>query len=477
MSKNKYIISFTTIPTRLKNIHFTIDSLLNQLVKPEKIILNVPKIYSLRFKTSIDIISVNELLKKYQNKIIINYVDEDYGPGTKLLGLLKNNIIDINVENLYIMLLDDDMLYPNGIIQSFNNHINKKKSINIGSYNIRKINDIQVAYGSSVIFLKANKLNKFIDYYNIIKEYDLIKYHDDIYISYYFIINNHTIHKIHYDKEWNFNKKATVSSDITALKNLDNNFNRKLLNKEVPTILKNLNKEGKFDSIKYDNSTYIINKHNCEIITTTLSNNKISQLRKKNIINNFEKKMGFNIHFIEGTQYTEWTPSINHKVTLNQLEKFKTSGKEYGLLCQDDFYPIDNFLDELHKTVELLPKNWECLHLAPGFLWGRRFRDKTKIGHLNPEYNMDKDVFNYHSSGRFFMNCNPDEYYKLKGWLGGPVAFILKHKHLTKFLNEYKKNIDNDDKALVKILNKNTFIAREPQLGYEEECGSTSLNK
>lgn len=197
---------------------------------------------------------------------------------------------------------------------------------------------------------------------------------------------------------------------------------------------------------------------------------------KKNIINNFEKKMGFNVHFIEGTQYEKWTAYAPYKTTLNQLEQFKKSDKEYGLLCQNDFYPIDNFLVELHKTIELLPENWECFHLAPGFLWGRKFRDKTKIGHLNPEYNMDKDLFNYHSSGRYFMNCNPDQYTKLGGWLGSPVAFILKRKHLTKFINEYKKKVDHDDVLLTSMLNENTFIAREPQLGYEEECGSSLHN-
>lgn len=250
MSENKYIISFTTIPTRLKNIHLTIDSLLNQLVKPEKIILNVPKIYSLRFKMSIDIISVNELLKKYQNKIIINYLDEDYGPVTKLLGILKNNIIDINQENLYIILLDDDIIYPNNIIKNFNKYANIEDPIKIGGYLVQNYSGIRVAYGSSTIFIKANELNKFMDYYNIIKEYDLIKFHDDIFISYYFNINNHYVHKIPYDNGWVSNRKITVSSEVDALHNLDNNYNRKFLDKEVPHILKKLNKEGKIDNIK-----------------------------------------------------------------------------------------------------------------------------------------------------------------------------------------------------------------------------------
>ena len=34
----------------------------------------------------------------------------------------------------------------------------------------------------------------------------------------------------------------------------------------------------------------------------------------------------------------------------------------------------------------------------------------------------------------------------------------------------------HDDRTLVNILNNNTFICRNPQLGYEEECGGTSIN-
>ena len=96
----------------------------------------------------------------------------------------------------------------------------------------------------------SDNFAELVEFYNIIKEYDLIKFHDDIFISYYFNINNHYVHKIPYDNGWVSNRKITVSSEVDALHNLDNNYNRKFLDKEVPHILKKLNKEGKIDNIK-----------------------------------------------------------------------------------------------------------------------------------------------------------------------------------------------------------------------------------
>jgi len=217
----------------------------------------------------------------------------------------------------------------------------------------------------------------------------------------------------------------------------------------------------------------IITNKNCLVVTTTLSNNKISQLRKSNLINNFDKYM-LNIHFIEGIEYKKWKAKEQFNSTLKMLETFQEDNYEYGIICQDDFYPINNFLSELNKTIELLPIDWECLHLCPGFLWGRKFRDKSKIGHLNPEYNIN--MLEYDKSERFFINCNAGRYKKLRGWLGGPVAMIINKNSITKFINNYKKKVDHDDRCLVRILNNKTFICREPQLGYEEECGGTSNN-
>ena len=692
---NKYIFSLTTIPERFDNLHFTIDSLINQSLKPTKIILNIPKKY-IRFNESINTYKISKFCNKYSNhNLIINLLDEDYGPGTKLVGLIKNNVINYKSDSVYIVLVDDDHTYKPYMLEYFdnynkNNYNNKLKCSSFYCYNN---NGITMGQGSDGFFIRLELLNQFEHYYNIIKNYDYINYHDDYYISYYFHLKQIPIEYIKPPDNTLIYTKH-INSDIDALISIHNKNNRNNLNDKLNEILNKLNIEGKFDDIKNDldkipkniilvwiqginkipnfiidkwkilnpeftikffddeqiinflkkeyNNNYVvffnnikfgryksdffrycylykyggyyfdidiepilpinnivdtkanyitmlsnyvkghitqsilivkknnpiikmcindmlyygsnigidppdkypftghptkcmydnmvkyteheellegtietknqyivlgreykynnrdaikinnklfgysrylnyerekgfqitntINKNNCEVITTTLSN-KVSKLRKENIINNFIK-YNLNINFIEGIKYKTWGKIEQYESTLNMLIRFEKSNYEYGIICQDDFFPIDNFLQELNNTIQLLPENWECLHLSPGFLWGRKFRDKLKIGNLNPEFNIN--IMESHSSGRFFINCKAEEYYKKNMWLGGPIAMLINKQSINKIIKTYKENFDHDDRTLVRILNNNTFICRQPQLGYEEECGKTS---
>ena len=165
-------------------------------------------------------------------------------------------------------------------------------------------------------------------------------------------------------------------------------------------------------------------------------------------------------------------------IVKNAMESFKKSGLDYGLICDDDFFPAANFLEELNKTVALLPANWRALHLSPGYLWGRGMRDATKIGHLNPEYAMDG--IPYHDSGRFYMNCDNRLYASKNFWLGGPIAILLNKTHVDHFLNhfvfQYTHTKLNNDVILTLILTPNDYICREPMLGYEKEEGGTTFS-
>jgi hypothetical protein len=219
----------------------------------------------------------------------------------------------------------------------------------------------------------------------------------------------------------------------------------------------------------------MLNNSNLIIITTTLSHNPISEKRRANLINEFSK---YNISVIltHGiNKNTDTQANIFFKIFKNSMEMFKKTTFDYAIICDDDFYPIDNFLEELNKTVALLPDNWECLHLCPGYAWGRRFRDTSKISYLNPEHNMNG--IDYHESGRFYINCNPSTYFNRRFWLGGPDAILLNNysinKYMNNFINQY--NIQNDpcDVIFVKILNDNSYVCRQPQLGYEKEEGGT----
>jgi len=247
---------------------------------------------------------------------------------------------------------------------------------------------------------------------------------------------------------------------------MDSNY-KKRIKKHLKNVIAMRSKE-KFSDY------YSMDKNNIIIITTTLPNNVKSEKRKNNLINNFNK-YEISIIFNQGKQEPN---KIFFEIMKNRFEVFIKSDYEYGILCDDDFFPINNFMNELNKTVELLPKDWECLHLCPGYLWGRRFKDKNKIGELNPEHNMENIPF--HHSGRYYLNCDSKKYFSKKFWLGGPIAVLVNKKTAINLLNRYISMFNskpiNNDVLLTKMLNDKSFVCRDPQLGYEnEEGGSTFI--
>jgi len=169
-------------------------------------------------------------------------------------------------------------------------------------------------------------------------------------------------------------------------------------------------------------------------ITTTI-NKDINIKRRNNLISKFSK---FNIPVVLNHGLVK--KSVNHDVSLaivkNSLNIFTKTNYDYAIVCDDDFEPIDNFMEELTATIALLPEHWRCLHLCPGYLWGRKFRTKS-IGKANPEFSM-KDI-PVDASGRVYLT-NSQIYRKRKMWLGGPLAFVVNKKSnlLTDFIKESK---------------------------------------
>jgi hypothetical protein len=206
-------------------------------------------------------------------------------------------------------------------------------------------------------------------------------------------------------------------------------------------------------------------------ITTTI-NKKTNIIRRNNLIDKFST---FNIPVILNHGLVK--KSVNHDISLsivkNSLNIFMKTKYDYAIVCDDDFDPVDNFMEELNATINILPENWRCLHLCPGYLWGRRFRDKTKIGRANPEKSL-KDI-QQDPSGRVYLT-NKQVYKNRKMWLGGPVAFVVNKNAgslLTDFINE-SKNPKPADVILTLILNEHDYVCKEP-LGYENEQGGSTL--
>ena len=161
LNKNKDInlyIGITSIPIRLKYIHNTLNSLLNQDVKPEKIFVFLPD-KSVRLKMDYNI---NDIQKDKINDPdnIIEYITgvNDEGPITKFYSLL--DLIPKNKNN-FLLVADDDVVYPKSRIGDI------KKYINVNSNN---------SYGFSGRKYFKNNNNEGLKFYtNMFKEVDILE--------------------------------------------------------------------------------------------------------------------------------------------------------------------------------------------------------------------------------------------------------------------------------------------------------------
>ena len=77
-------VSLSAIPQRIKNLNKSVESLLKQSRKPDKIFINIPHKYR-RFKETVN----NSEIPKFDDRIVEITRCEDCGPGTKLLGSLE----------------------------------------------------------------------------------------------------------------------------------------------------------------------------------------------------------------------------------------------------------------------------------------------------------------------------------------------------------------------------------------------------
>jgi len=174
--------SLTTIPQRLKNLAITVESLLRQTKKPDKIFINIP----FKYKRFSKIIEDNEI-PKFDNSIVEITRCEDYGPGTKLLGSLEK----FKKDSLLI-LVDDDHIYENYMIEKFF-HFYSKAPDNAYSFYVHGLGNFGIGQGADGFAINTNYLQGIKNFYDkIIKDYEELFVHDDLWISYflYFIKKN-----------------------------------------------------------------------------------------------------------------------------------------------------------------------------------------------------------------------------------------------------------------------------------------------
>ena len=168
-------ISLTTIPQRIKDLNKSVESLLKQSQKPDKIFINIP----LKYKRFNDIID-DDQIPKFDDKIIEITRCEDYGPGTKLLGSL--NKLE---KNSLIILADDDNIYEDYMIEKFYHYYSIAPE-NAYSFYVHPLGNFGIGQGADGFAINTNHLKGIKKFYDIVvKDYKELFLYDDLWISYF----------------------------------------------------------------------------------------------------------------------------------------------------------------------------------------------------------------------------------------------------------------------------------------------------
>ena len=201
-------VSLSTIPQRIKNLHQSVDSLLKQTKKPDKIFINIPN----KYKRFDEIVHDSQIPKFSDSKIEITRC-EDCGPGTKLLGSLNK----LNKDSL-IILADDDHLYEDYMIEKFY-YFYSKAPDNAYSFYVHPLGNFGVGQGADGFAINTNHLEGIKIFYNkIVKDYKELFLYDDLWISYflYFFRKNKILSLQEHLKKKNNKRSLIYKTHIVA---------------------------------------------------------------------------------------------------------------------------------------------------------------------------------------------------------------------------------------------------------------------
>ena len=214
-------VSLSTIPQRIKNLHQSVDSLLKQTKKPDKIFINIPN----KYKRFDEIVHDSQIPKFSDSRIEITRC-EDCGPGTKLLGSLNK----LNKDSL-IILADDDHLYEDYMIEKFYYFYSKAPN-NAYSFYVHPLGNFGVGQGADGFAINTNHLEGIKIFYNkIVKDYKELFLYDDLWISYflYFFRKNKILSLQEYFKKNDDNKRSLIYKTHIIASGLISTYGKNLI--------------------------------------------------------------------------------------------------------------------------------------------------------------------------------------------------------------------------------------------------------
>ncbi len=200
---SRVVVSLTTIPGRINRIKPVINSILDQNVKVDKIVINLPKKYK-RFEKEL---TIPNFIENCEN-IHIHRVNKDYGPITKLLPTLAQEKDDTKI--IYV---DDDMIYGRDFVENMVAYSEKypDKAICNHAWSVKRFLDHNkydskderkdVAEGFAGVLVKPKFFRD--DIYNILEAPESAFFSDDIWISGHLAKNGIDILVTKYNKYYN----------------------------------------------------------------------------------------------------------------------------------------------------------------------------------------------------------------------------------------------------------------------------------
>ena len=214
-------VSLSVIPQRIKNINLSVESLLRQTKKPDKIFINIPKKYR-RFD---EVVEESQIPKFSDPRVKVTRC-EDCGPGTKLLGSLSK----LN-KNSLLILADDDHIYEDYMIEKFYYFYSKAPN-NAYSFYVHPLGNFGVGQGADGFAINTNHLDGIKIFYDkIVKDYKELFLYDDLWISYflYFFKKNKILSLQEHLKKDSSNKKTLIYKTHIVASGLVTTYGKNLI--------------------------------------------------------------------------------------------------------------------------------------------------------------------------------------------------------------------------------------------------------
>ena len=377
---NNFVVSFTTIPSRLKFVPEIIDKIKKQTFQPTKIYVSIPH-FSIRKNT--EYLIPNNW--NFDDNIIIVRCD-DYGPGTKLLGCIPY----ISDPETMIITIDDDITYDDSTFEILVKHGVKypnsaicveglTKNVTSGSGSICKNKDIQEVYGirgfGGVLYRR-----KFITD-------DMINYFEDLYIDYScFVSDDLTISKWLRLQNINMIQICDYDNNIRVFSEIDkiDALHRENRNNDYENCEKNLTLlDDKSDPYFPNISIYVMNIPNRidrkihmkkmlkkigvnpNNIIFSSENQHMIPFRSKEDVKDRQKLIKQNKVTLEVSNKLN-DPYLANALGHLDYIKVIADSKENGIIMEDDIFPLTHYQKIgllLEEAIEELPEDADMLFL------------------------------------------------------------------------------------------------------------------